>query len=260
VSVFAANLSMMFTELPFMERFAAAAAAGFCAVEYLFPYQYPGEKIAQQLARLDLTQALFNLPPGDWEAGERGLAALPERFDEFKASVTKALEYAAITNLGRVHMMAGLADPTSTEAARAYRRSLAYAGERCAEFGIKLLIEPINARSIPGYFLNDFNMAEQFIKEIDLDNVFLQFDIFHRQIIHGDVTEALRRLMPKIGHIQIASVPSRHEPDGEELNFPFLFAELERLDYSGFIGCEYNPLTTTSAGLGWFEPYRNRPS
>lgn len=258
MSIFAANLTMMFTEIPFMDRFKAAADAGFCAVEYLFPYAYPAQDIAKQLARFELTQALFNLPPGNWDAGERGLAALPERFDEFRDSVALALKYANATGLKRVHMMAGLADPADKEAAKAYRRALVYAGKRSAEFGINLLIEPINSRSIPGYFLNDFNMAEQFIKEIDLDNIYLQFDIFHRQIIHGDVTEALRRLMPVIGHIQVASVPSRNEPDGEELNFPFLFAELDRLGYSGFIGCEYNPRTTTAQGLGWFEPYRGR--
>ncbi|OAP36902.1 hydroxypyruvate isomerase [Sinorhizobium glycinis] len=253
--VFAANLTMMFNEWPFLDRFDAAADAGFTAVEYLFPYEAPPEAIAERLARNKLEQALFNLPPGDWAAGERGIAALPGRFEELKADVERALDYAAATGVKRLHLMAGLADPSDSEAADCYRRAVAYAAERLAEKGLDLLLEPINARNMPGYFLNDFGAAERLIADLGLANLKLQFDIYHRQIIHGDVTMALRRLMPVTGHIQIASVPSRQEPDGEELNYPYLFAEIDRLGYAGFVGCEYSPSSGTLEGLAWFKPF-----
>lgn len=254
--VFAANLTLMFTEWAFLDRFDAAAEAGFTAVEYLFPYDFPAEAIGERLSRNGLTQALFNMPPGDWAAGDRGLAALPGRFDEVAAGVERALDYARATGVKRLHLMAGLAHPTDPEAAAAYRRSVTHAAEKLGEAGIDLLLEPINGRNMPGYFLENFGMAERLIAELDLPNLKLQFDIYHRQIIHGDVTTALRGLMPITGHVQIASVPSRNEPDGEELNYPFLFAELDRLGYAGFIGCEYNPRSGTLDGLGWFQPYR----
>jgi hydroxypyruvate isomerase len=254
--VFAANLTMMFTEWPFLDRFDAAADAGFAAVEYLFPYEVPPEAIAERLARNRLEQALFNLPPGDWAAGERGIAALPGRFDGLKSDVDKALDYAAATGAKRLHLMAGLADPRDPEAASRYRRSVAYTAGRLADEGIDLLVEPINGRNMPGYFLNDFGTAEWLIAELALPNLKLQFDIYHRQILHGDVAMALRHLMPVTGHIQIASVPSRHEPDGEELNYRYLFDEIDRLGYGGFVGCEYNPRGRTLDGLGWFKPFR----
>ncbi|WP_018238129.1 2-oxo-tetronate isomerase [Ensifer sp. BR816] len=253
--VFAANLTMMFNEWSFLDRFDAAAEAGFTAVEYLFPYEAPPEAIAERLTRNKLEQALFNLPPGDWAAGERGIAALPGRFEELKSDVERALDYAAATGVKRLHLMAGLADPSDAEAADCYRRAVSCAAERLAEKEIDLLLEPINARNMPGYFLNDFGAAERLIAELGLANLKLQFDIYHRQIIHGDVTMALRRLMPITGHIQIASVPSRHEPDGEELNYPYLFAEIDRLGYSGFVGCEYTPRGATLDGLAWFKPF-----
>ncbi|WP_026621003.1 2-dehydrotetronate isomerase (plasmid) [Ensifer sp. WSM1721] len=253
--VFAANLTMMFNEWSFLDRFDAAAEAGFTAVEYLFPYEVPPEKIAERLARNKLEQALFNLPPGDWAAGERGIAALPGRFDDLKSDIEKALDYAAATGVKRLHLMAGLADPSDGEAATCYRRSVAFAAERLAEIGIDLVIEPINGRNMPGYFLNDFGAAETLIAELGLANLKLQFDIYHRQIMHGDVAMALRHLMPITGHIQIASVPSRHEPDGEELNYPYLFAEIDRLGYAGFVGCEYAPRGRTLDGLAWFKPF-----
>ncbi|ASY72960.1 hydroxypyruvate isomerase [Sinorhizobium fredii USDA 205] len=253
--VFAANLTMMFNEWSFLDRFNAAAGAGFTAVEYLFPYEAAPEAIAERLARNGLQQALFNLPPGDWAAGERGIAALPGRFEELKSDVERALDYAAATGVKRLHLMAGLADPSDPEASDCYRRSVAYAAERLAENGLDLLLEPINGRNMPGYFLNDFGAAERLIAELGLANLKLQFDIYHRQIIHGDVTMALRRLLPISGHIQIASVPSRQEPDGEELNYPYLFAEIDRLGYAGFVGCEYTPRGETVDGLGWFKPF-----
>ncbi|WEX74623.1 hydroxypyruvate isomerase family protein [Sinorhizobium numidicum] len=253
--VFAANLTMMFNEWSFLDRFDAATEAGFTAVEYLFPYEAPPEVIADRLARNNLQQALFNLPPGEWAAGERGIAALPGRFDGLKADVEQALDYAAATGVKRLHLMAGLADPSDPEAASCYRRSVAYTAERLADKGIDLLLEPINARNMPGYFLNDFGAAERLITELGLANVKLQFDIYHRQIMHGDVAMALRRLLPITGHIQIASVPSRHEPDDEELNYPYLFAEIDRLGYGGFVGCEYTPRGRTLDGLNWFKPF-----
>jgi len=253
--VFAANLTMMFNEWSFLDRFDAAAEAGFTAVEYLFPYEAPPEAIAERLARNDLQQALFNLPPGDWAAGERGIAALPGRFDQVKADVERALDYAEATGVKRLHLMAGLADPADALAAAAYRHSVAYAAERLLDRGIDLLIEPINGRNMPGYFLDGFGVAESLITELGIANLRLQFDIYHRQIIHGDVTMALRRLMPITGHIQIASVPSRHEPDGEELNYPYLFEEIDRIGYNGFVGCEYTPRSSTLDGLGWFKPF-----
>ncbi len=252
---FAANLSMMFTEWSFLDRFDAAAQAGFTAVEYLFPYDHPVDAIADRLARNGLTQALFNLPPGDWAAGERGVAALPDRFDELRAGVDTALRYAAATQVRRLHLMAGNADRRDPQALAGYRRSVTYAAERAGAAGLDLLLEPINNRNMPGYFLNDFAFTESLIGDLGLPNLKMQFDIYHRQIIHGDVTMAMRAMFPVIGHIQIASIPSRHEPDAEELNYPFLYEELDRLGYDGFIGCEYIPRAGTVAGLGWFAPY-----
>ena len=255
---FAANLSMMFTEWSFLYRFDAAAEAGFKAVEFLFPYDFAAEAIAERLTRNGLTQALFNLPPGDWAAGERGLAALPDRFDEFRAGVGRALDYAEATGVKRLHMMAGLADHRDAATLASYERALAHAADRLAEHGLDLLLEPINGRNMPGFFLNDFDLAERLIAASGRANVRLQFDIYHRQIIHGDVTMALRRLLPMTGHVQIASVPSRNEPDGEELNYAYLFSQLDRLGYKGFVGCEYNPRSGTLEGLDWFQPWKGR--
>ncbi|WP_298961265.1 2-oxo-tetronate isomerase [uncultured Methylobacterium sp.] len=253
---FAANLTLMFTEVPFLDRFAAAAEAGFTAVEFLFPYDHPPEAVGERLSRHGLTQALFNLPPGDWAAGERGLAALPDRLAELQGGVETALAYAAATGVRRLHLMAGMA-PHRDEAARAaYRRAVAWTAERLAREGLDLVLEPINARNMPGYFLNDFGTAADLIRELALPNLKLQFDLYHCQILHGDVTMRLRDLMPIVGHVQTASVPERHEPGTGEMNDAFLFAELDRLGYDGFVGCEYNPKAGTVPGLSWFDPYR----
>jgi hydroxypyruvate isomerase len=251
---FAANLSMMFNEVPFLDRFEAAAKAGFSAVEFLFPYDHPVAEVGARLSANGLTQALFNLPPGNWDAGEKGFAALPARFDDLKASVEQALPYAKATKVKRLHLMAGIADACDQDAWSAYRKSVLWVSERLAGEGIDVVIEPINPRDVPGYFLNDFGAAHRLVKELVRPNIKLQFDIYHCQIIHGDVTMRLRAMMPEIGHIQIASVPSRNEP-GEELNYPFLFQELDKLGYDGFVGCEYRPAGETVAGLGWFKPY-----
>ena len=253
---FAANLSMMFTEWEFLDRFAAARDAGFIAVEYLFPYEHPPEAIAERLQRHGLEQALFNLAAGDWAKGERGLAALPDRWDEFRASVEQALFYARATGAKRLHMMSGLGSRDDVAAVASYRRAVTHAAERLAAEGIELLLEPINKRDMPCYFLNDFDFAAGFIADAGLANLRLQFDLYHRQILHGDVVTALRALLPMIGHIQVAAVPDRHEPGTGELADDFIFAELDRLGYAGFIGCEYRPAGKTLDGLDWFAPYR----
>jgi hydroxypyruvate isomerase len=252
---FAANLSMMFNEWPFLDRFAAAADAGFTAVEYLFPYDHPAEAVGAALSRAGLTQALFNLPPGDWAAGERGMAAFPERAGELARAVESALPYAAATGCSTLHLMAGNADKADARAADAYRAAVAATAERLARAGITLVLEPINSRDMPAYFLNDFGYAAALITELGLPNLKLQFDIYHRQILHGDVVMGLRQMMPIIGYVQIAGVPDRHEPDSGELDCTFVFAELDRLGYDGFVGCEYRPAGGTVDGLGWFKCY-----
>ena len=248
---FAANLSMMFTEHGFPDRFRAAADAGFSAVEFLFPYDYPAQEIARWRQAANVEQALFNLPPGDWAEGDRGLAALPERRAEFRRSVMTALDYAAAIGATRLHMMAGIADPARPEHRAAYLDSLAYAADTAAEQGVRILIEPINGRDMPGYFLNDFDLAADLIGHLDRPNIELQFDIYHRQILHGDVLRGLETLLPLIGHVQIASVPGRHEPGSGELDDVRVLRALDDLGYEGFVGCEYRPEGSTLAGLGW---------
>jgi hydroxypyruvate isomerase len=253
---FAANLTWLFTEYDFLDRFDAAAECGFGAVEVLLPYDHPAQAIAERLARNKLTMALINVPPGNSAAGERGLAALADRVSEFRNDITTAAHYAEVTGARRVHVLAGIAAADNSLAAATYRDNIAFAADYFAPRGVEVMIEPINGRDVPGYFLQDFGAASHLIEDLARPNLKLQFDLYHRQILHGDVTMALRRLMPLIGHVQIAGVPGRNEPDGEELNYPFLFEELDRLGYTGFIGCEYRPRAGTRAGLGWFEPYR----
>ena len=250
---FAANLSWLFQEWPFLDRFAAAADAGFTAVEYLFPYDHAPGDIAQALARHKLKQVLFNLSPGDFAAGDRGLAAFPERRAEFRASVESALNYARATGTPRLHLMAGIAEGDAAIAA--YRDALKFACEAAAPHGIEILIEPINGRDIPGYLMNDFGLAERLINESKLPNLRLQFDIYHRQILHGDVTRGLELLLPITGHIQVASVPGRHEPTTGELDDARVFETLTRLGYGGHIGCEYRPANGTLAGLSWMKRF-----
>src|SRR2546423_11656053 len=251
---FAANLTMMFNEVPFLDRFEAAAKAGFTAVEFLFPYDHPADAVGERLRRNGLTQTLFNLPPGDWNAGEKGFAALPDRFDDLQQSLRTALPYAQATGVKRLHLMAGIANRNDPKAAAAFRKSVIWTAEFFAPHGLDVVIEPINPRNVPGYFLNDFSFACDLINELKIPNLKLQFDIYHCQIIHGDVTMRLREMMPITGHVQIASIPSRNEPDGEELNYPFLFDELDRLGYGGFVRCEYNPRGKTTGRRAWFRP------
>lgn len=248
---FAANLSMMFNEVPFLDRFAAAADCGFTAVEYLFPYDHPAEVLAERLQAAGLAQALFNMPPGDWAAGERGMAALPGREAEFASALDTAILYAKVIGTPLLHMMAGLAPAADPGAITTFSNNLKRAVDRTGEAGIGLVIEPINGRDMPGYFLNDFNRAVDFIGELDAGHLKLQFDIYHRQILHGDVIMALRQMAPVIGHIQIASVPDRHEPLTGELDDRRIFAEIDAIGYQGYVGCEYRPATGTREGLGW---------
>ncbi|WP_372882644.1 2-oxo-tetronate isomerase [Psychromonas sp.] len=254
---FAANLTMLFTEVPFMERFDEAHKAGFKAVEFLFPYAFDADKLSQKLQTLNLQQSLFNMPPGDWDAGERGIAALPGREQEFKASVTTALKYAAALKCKKVHAMSGIVDPKFTyqEHINTFIDNIRYAADAFAEQGITLLIEPLNNRDVPGYFLAHQRDAVELIKQVDRANVKLQLDLYHAQIMDGNLTTLIRDLAEYTGHIQIASVPDRHEPDEGELNYPHLFNVLDESGYDGWIGCEYNPRHSTIAGLGWVKPY-----
>lgn len=253
---FAANLSFLFTELPFLERFGAAARAGFTAVEYLFPYDHAPDEIAAQLEAHKLEQVLFNLAPGDWAKGERGLACLEGREAALHASIATALTYARASGTTRLHLMAGLGDRRDGATLRRYEAALRVAAEALAQEGITLLIEPLNGRDMPGYLLDDVPFAAALIKETGLKNLRLQLDLYHAQILHGDITTVIERLLPMIGHIQIASVPLRHEPMRGEMHDAYLFALLDRLGYNGFIGCEYHPEAGTLEGLGWFAPYR----
>lgn len=255
---FAANLTMMFNEVPFLDRFARAAAAGFEAVEFLFPYESPPEAVAEQLRVNNLTPALFNLPPGDWAGGERGIAALPGRDAEFRQGLELARSYVVATGVKRVHLMAGLASPGDAEAEARYEAAIRHAAAIFQPMGVDVLLEPLNGRDVPGYLLNDFDRAVALINRLGLPNVKLQFDIYHAQILHGDILMRLRKAFPVIGHIQTASVPLRNEPGTGELNDDAVFAELDRLGYTGFIGCEYRPANGTEAGLGWFAPYKPR--
>jgi hydroxypyruvate isomerase len=264
---FAANLSMLYNEHAFLDRFAAAAADGFRAVEYLFPYAWPAAELAQRLADHGLQQVLFNAPPGDWDAGERGLACLPGREDEFRRGIEQALAYAEALRCPRIHVMAGLA-PDGVERARlqaTYEANLAWAAERAA--GRDLLIEPINPRDIPRFFLNRQDEAHRIVMAVGAPNLKVQMDLYHCQIVEGDVATKLRRYLPtgRVGHLQIAGVPQRHEPDVGELHHPYLFGVIDELaaagQWDGWIGCEYRPArgavpNGTRDGLGWMARYR----
>lgn len=249
----AANLSMMFNEVPFLDRFAAAAKAGFQAVEFLFPYEYPAGEIAKRLADNGLTLALFNMAAGDWAGGERGLASLPGREQAFRASVAQALDYAAALGAKQVHVMAGIppAGTPHTTAAAVYASNLAWAAERAHPAGVRLAIEPINHRDMPGFHLNTMQQAADVIAALGPARIGLQFDVYHCQITEGDVTKRMERFMPIITHVQIADVPERHEPGTGELGWPFIFRRLDELGYRGWVGCEYRPAGETVAGLLW---------
>jgi len=254
---FAANLTMMYNEHAFLDRFAAAARDGFKAVEYLFPYDFLAAELKTRLDEHGLTQALFNAPPGDWAAGERGIASLPGREDEFRRSVDTALAYARTLGNDKLHVMAGLL-PAQADRARhrdVYLRNLAHAAQAARADGVTILIEPINPRDMPGYFLNRQDDAQAICREAGALNLKVQFDCYHCQIVEGDLANKLERDIDGIGHIQIAGVPERHEPDIGEVNYPYLFERIDALGYEGWIGCEYRPKAGTSEGLGWLRSY-----
>lgn len=257
---FAANLSMMFQEEGFGDRFAAAVGAGFEAVEFLFPYEHPPEWIAERLQAQRLTQALFNLPPGDWSAGERGLAGLPGREAEFREGVDTALRYARALGCRTLHCMAGLLPSESERRDREalYVENVRHAARACGAEGITLLIEPINTRDMPGYLLSRQDQARRIIETVAEPNLKLQLDLYHCQIMEGDLAQHVRDYLPLVGHVQVAGVPGRHEPDTGEINYAYLFDLLDEVGYGGWIGCEYRPRAGTVAGLGWFQRYRTR--
>lgn len=250
---FAANLSMLFTEHPFLDRFERAAKAGFEAVEFLFPYAHPAQEIKQRLDDNGLRLVLHNLPAGDWDAGERGIACHPDRMAEFRAGVARAIEYAQALGAPQLNCLAGKAPAGVSEAAlrETFTSNLARAATALSSAGLKLLIEPVNTVDIPGFYLNRTAQALSILDEVGADNAFVQYDIYHAQRMEGELAATLQTYLPRIGHIQLADNPGRNEPGSGEINYPFLFAHLDRLGYDGWIGCEYKPATTTEAGLGW---------
>lgn len=246
---------MLFTEQPFMERFASASAAGFKAVEYLFPYAYDKADLAKALKDHGLQQVLHNLPAGDWDAGERGIACHPDRVEEFRAGVTKAIDYARALGCPQVNCLAGkLPAGVSREQAQATLvANLRFAADKLKAAGIKLLIEPINSYDIPGFFLNTTAQANAIIDEVGSDNLFIQYDIYHAQRMEGELAATAQKYLPRIAHIQLADNPGRNEPGTGEINYPYLFRHLDAIGYKGWIGCEYKPRTSTTDGLGWIK-------
>ena len=250
---FAANLTMLFNEVPFLDRFERAAAAGFDAVEFLFPYAHPTREIKARLEAHRLALVLHNLPAGDWDAGERGIACLPGRVDEFRAGVARALEVATALGVPQLNCLAGKAPPGVDEALlrRTFVANLRFAATALKKAGIRLLVEPINGWDIPGFYLQRTAQAIELMDEVDSDNLWLQYDIYHAQRMEGELAATLERHLPRIAHVQLADNPGRHEPGTGEIHYPFLFAHLDRIGYRGHVGCEYKPATTTEAGLGW---------
>ena len=254
---FAANLSWLFNEYPLLERFSAARHAGFSGVEVLFPYQYSELDLRKQLVKYPLSMVLINAPAGNWQAGERGLASIPGQDAAFHDSLITAEKYAQALNCRRIHIMAGLRDQRLTvdQQQQLFISRLQMAAQHFSSTNIQLLIEPLNPEDMPGYFLADFSQAQEIISEVAASNVRLQFDIYHCQKIQGNLVAAFERYWPLIEHIQIASSPARNEPDHGEINYPWLFNYLDEKEYSGWIGCEYSPITNTYEGLKWLTTY-----
>jgi hydroxypyruvate isomerase len=258
VPEFSANLSFLYQELPFLDRFAAAAADGFPAVEYVSPYEHPPERVAETLRAHGLVQALFNMPAGDWAGGERGIGCLPDRVEEFRAGVDTAIRYGRALGCPKINCLAGIAPEGADRGAleAVLVANLAYAAPRLADAGIRLVIEPINLRDMPGFFLSTTSQAERILDAVGSDNLLIQFDVYHVQVMQGDLVATFRRLKERIGHVQIADNPGRNEPGTGEINYRFVLQEVDRAGYDGFVGCEYKPLAGTSEGLGWMAPYR----
>ena len=257
---FSANLSMLFTEHAFLDRFDAAARAGFNGVEYLGPYDHEPEAVAARLKQNGLAQVLFNLPSGDWAGGERGIAILPERVDEFRAGVDKAVAYAEALGCGQVNCLAGIA-PEGADRRRleeTFVDNLKFASERLGNAGIRLLIEPINTRDIPGFFLTGTKQALGVVERVGSENLYLQYDIYHMQVMEGDLARTMEANLARIAHIQLADNPGRHEPGTGEINYPFLYDFIDRMGYRGWIGAEYKPKAGTEAGLGWFKDFSGK--
>ena len=252
-----ANLGMLFAEAPFLERFESAARAGFTGVEFPSGYDWPAEALADRLAPNGLEQVLLNMPAGQRQAGERGLAALPGRQAEFRESVGTALDYAQILRCPRLHAMAGIVidEARRGEMEETYIENLKYAAGACAAAGVKLLIEPINPDDMPGYFLNSSAQALAIIEAVGGDNLYLEYDLYHMQIMGDDLAATITANLPRIAHFQIASVPGRHEPDGGDIDTAGLFDLIDGSGYDGWIGCEYHPRAGTEEGLGWARPY-----
>lgn len=250
---FAANLTMLFTERPFLERFAAARAAGFDAVEFLFPYAWPARQIQELLIQHRLRLVLHNLPAGDWDAGERGIACLPDRTEEFRAGVARAIAYATALDVPQLNCLIGKvpADADPRQVDEAVIENLRHAATELARHGKRLVVEPINTFDIPGFYLHGTAQALRLIEQVGADNLFVQYDIYHMQRMEGEIAATLQKHLAQIGHVQLADNPGRHEPGTGELNWRFLFAHLDRIGYDGWIGCEYKPADTTEAGLGW---------
>lgn len=254
---FAANLTMLFTEEPFLKRFALARIGGFKAVEFLFPYPFSKEEIKSHLDTQGLRLVLHNLPAGDWDAGERGIACHPDRVEEFRSGVAKAIEYASYLNVGQLNCLAGKM-PTGVDPKvlhETFVSNLKYASEQLKKAGIKLLIEPINTFDIPGFYLSKTQQAIDIMDEVGSDNLYLQYDIYHAQRMEGEIANTIKKYLPRIAHIQIADNPGRNEPGTGEINYEFLFALLDQIGYKGWIGCEYKPLKNTAAGLDWMQSY-----
>ena len=255
---FCANLTMLYNEHSFVDRFAAARADGFSAVEFMFPYSFAKEQLAEALRKDRLTLVLHNLPAGDWDAGERGIACLPDRIGEFQDGVGRAIEYARALDCPQLNCLVGLT-PAQSNAGKVRQvlvENLRFAAAKLAEAGIRLLIEPVNSKDIPGFHLDQVAKAVAVMDEVGSPNVFLQYDLYHQQRMDGELLATYRQLKQRITHIQLADNPGRNEPGTGEINYSFLFEALDREGYDGWIGCEYRPRTNTSEGLGWFAPYR----
>lgn len=250
---FAANLTMLFTEHAFLDRFEHAAKAGFTAVEFLFPYAVAAQDIKQRLDTFGLTLVLHNLPAGNWDAGERGIACHPDRVEEFRDGVEKAIRYAQVLGVRQLNCLVGKAPAGVAEDLlhKTVVENLRYAAEGLKKAGLRLLIEPINSFDIPGFYLNYTAQALAILDEVGADNAFVQYDIYHAQRMEGELAATMEKYLPRIGHIQLADNPGRNEPGTGEINYPFLFSHLDRIGYDGWIGCEYKPAATTEAGLGW---------